>query len=207
VTEADLRYGIFLMPDAKTSAAVSTITRLVRSQFGLVSADRFPPHVTLAGSLPLIVDETQLATTLAEVTANHLSVAIYNSGVRRLGDAAVVFDVHHDASGHPNTALIDLAQDVTTAVRPLLARRAGLPPDVRSHGDWRGHLSLASHDLVGRPDLRNEVEAFIRDLDQPYPPSFQASRVVIYRLQHPNWSGSWWHSFEWTYVRTVELGN
>jgi hypothetical protein len=47
----DIRYGVFLMPDAKTSAAVASITGFVRAQFGLVSAKRFPPHVTLAGSL------------------------------------------------------------------------------------------------------------------------------------------------------------
>jgi hypothetical protein len=207
VTEATVRYGVFLMPDAKTSAAVTTITRLLRAQFGLVSADRFPPHVTLAGSLPLAVEEPQLITILARLTAGHPTLPMYNRGLQRLGDAAVVFDVHHDASGRPNTALINLAQDVTTAVRPLLARSSGLPPDVQGRSDWRGHLSLASHDLIGQPDLRNEVEAFIRDLDQPYPPSFQASKVILYRLQHPNWSGSWWRDFEWTYIRTFDLGN
>jgi hypothetical protein len=44
----------------RTSAAVTTITGLARAQFGLVSAGAFPPHVTLAGSLPLRVDEDEL---------------------------------------------------------------------------------------------------------------------------------------------------
>ena len=56
----DIRYGVFLMPDAKTSAAMASITGFVRAQFGLVSAKRFPPHVTLAGSLPIAVGEEDL---------------------------------------------------------------------------------------------------------------------------------------------------
>ena len=40
----DARYGVFLTPDAKTSAAVTTITSLVQAQFGLVSAGRLPGH-------------------------------------------------------------------------------------------------------------------------------------------------------------------
>jgi SAM-dependent methyltransferase len=44
----DVRYGVFLTPDARTSAAVTTISGFIRAQFGLVSAGAFPPHVTLA---------------------------------------------------------------------------------------------------------------------------------------------------------------
>ena len=40
--EDDARCGVFLTPDAKTSAAVTTITSLVQAQFGLVSAGRLP---------------------------------------------------------------------------------------------------------------------------------------------------------------------
>jgi hypothetical protein len=39
-----------------------------------------------------------------------------SSGSRRLGDAAVIFDVHRVASGEPKATLIDLAADVTNAV-------------------------------------------------------------------------------------------
>lgn len=49
----DVRYGVSLTPDAKTSAAVTSITGFVRAQFGPESAQRVPSHVTLVGSLPL----------------------------------------------------------------------------------------------------------------------------------------------------------
>jgi hypothetical protein len=44
------RYGVFLTPDPATCAAVSTVTGLIRAQYGFVSAAAFPPHATLAGS-------------------------------------------------------------------------------------------------------------------------------------------------------------
>jgi hypothetical protein len=63
----DARYGVFLTPDAKTSAAVTNITSFVQAQFGLVSARRFPPHVTLAGNLPLAVGESELFAVVGSV--------------------------------------------------------------------------------------------------------------------------------------------
>jgi hypothetical protein len=140
----DIRYGVFLMPDAKTSAAVASITGFVRAQFGLVSAKRFP-HVTLAGSLPIAVGEEDLLDVVNGVAGRHVPFEIWNSGIRRLGDAAVIFDVHRVASGVPNAALIDLAADVTNAVQPLLRPVDSLAADIRGRESWRGHLSLASH--------------------------------------------------------------
>ena len=180
----DIRYGVFLMPDAKTSAAVASITGFVRAQFGLVSAKRFPPHVTLAGSLPIAVGEEDLLEVVNGVAGRHVPFEIWNSGIRRLGDAAVVFDVHRAASGEPNAALIDLAVDVADAVQPLLR-----PVD-----------SLAA-------DLRDEVEVFIRQLDIAHPSSFPAQLVAVFRLHHQNWSGPWWTSFRWEHLRSFRLGD
>jgi hypothetical protein len=68
----EIRYGVFLMPDAKTSAAVTSITGFVRAQFGLVSATRFPPHVTLAGSLPIAVGEDDFLEAVHGVAGRHV---------------------------------------------------------------------------------------------------------------------------------------
>lgn len=203
---ADLRYGVFLMPDAKTSAAVTSITGFVRAQFGLVSAQRFPPHVTLVGSLPLSVSERELLEAVAAVVRRYVPFEVHNSGVRRLGDAAVVFDVHHDYAGEPSTALIDLAADMAATVRPLLRSVGSLAADIRGREDWQGHLSLASHELLDRADLRDEVESFIDQLDTPYPSKFIATTVTVYRLHHPSWSGPWWTTFWWEHLRSFRLG-
>ena len=200
----DARYGVFLLPDAKTSAAVTSVTNLVRAQFGLVSADRFPPHVTLAGSLPLGVGEGRLLEVVGSVVAAHRPFPVHNRGIDQLGDS-VVFDVHDTPDGQPNTALVDLAAGLTRELQPLLAATDALPADLYRPGRWRGHVSLASHELSVRPDLRADVERFVRQLQTPYPSSFAGTMVAVYRLRHPDWRGAWWTDFTWEYGRSFHL--
>jgi hypothetical protein len=60
LVENQFRFGVFLRPDPKTCAAVTQITGQLRAQYGLISAGAFPPHVTLAGSLPVVVPLAEL---------------------------------------------------------------------------------------------------------------------------------------------------
>lgn len=203
----EVRYGVFLVPDGRTSAAVTDITGYVQAQFGLVSAHRFPPHLTLAGSLPLAVDEADLLAAVDAVAARHRPFRLVNRGVRRILGAALVFEVHHGRDGQPNAPLLDLAADVNDAVRPLLRPTELLPADVHDRQTWFGHLSLASHELFERADLRDEVEDFVDQLAVPYPETFLATRVAVYRQHHPDWSDGWWTSFTWEHVRSFRLGD
>jgi 2'-5' RNA ligase superfamily len=199
----DVRYGVFLTPDARTSAAVTTITGLVRAQFGLVSAGAFPPHVTLAGSLPLQVGEDELVSAVRAVVARQPPFEVQNYGIARLGDS-VVYDVH-ELDGAPNAHLTALVGDLGPVLRPLLRPSADLPPDLRSGDEWRGHLSLASHELFGQADLGAEVEAFVRDLDVPCPSRFAATIVTVYRFLDTTWAGAWWTTLRWERVTSVRF--
>ena len=201
----EVRYGVFLTPDARTSAAITTITGFVRAQLGLVSAGAFPPHVTLAGSLPLRVGEDELLAAVADVVRQRPSFEIQNSGIALLGES-VVYDVH-DIDGTPNASLISLVGDLEPVLRPLLRPSTGLPPDLRTSGDWRGHLSLASHELHGQPDLRAEVEAFVRDLDLPCPSRFAATAVTVYRFVTRAWTGTWWTTLCWERITSFGLSH
>lgn len=201
----DLRYGVFLRPDARTSAAVTAITTFVRAQFGLVSAGAFPPHVTLAGSLPLAISEERLATLVADVAREFRPITVQNNGIARLGES-VVFDIHH-LDGSPNRALVELAARVNAVVRPVLRTATGLAPDVLDGDRWRGHLSLASHELAGQPELGAEVDAFIRDLPVPYPERFDVTTLTIYRLHNRHWRPGWWTTFRWERIGSVGLGD
>jgi hypothetical protein len=201
----DVRYGVFLVPDARTSAAVTDITTYLRAQFGFVSAGRFPPHVTLAGSLPIAVGEPDLLTAVREVADRHAPIRLTNHGVHRLGDA-LVFDVHRSNAGHPNQPLLDLVTDISAAVRPLLRLTDGQPADIRDRQSWRGHLSLASHELAeGDDDLRDEVREFIDQLAVPHPTSSRSVRLAVYRLHHPDWFTGWWASFWWEHIQSFLL--
>lgn len=201
----DVRYGVFLLPDAKTSAAVTTITGSLRAQFGVVSAGRFPPHITLAGSLPLRVSEADLTAVVREVAGRHSPTPVTNAGVKQLWGSVVAFDVHANGCGRPNVALVDLAVDTIDVVRPLLRPTPHLAADLHPREDWHGHISLASHELADRPELRDEVELFVRLLDTPYPDHFTAARLAVYRFHHRDWTGDWWTDFSWEFVCAYAL--
>lgn len=202
----DVRHGTFLLPDARTSAAVTRITTYLRAQFGFVSAGRFPPHVTLAGSLSLAVAETELVAVVRAVASRHQPVAMVNAGPQQLWESVLAFDVHHDVDGMPNAGLVDLAVDVMEAVRPLLTPSEHLPADVHDRADWYGHLSLARHDLFDRPERLNLIEQFVHELAEPFPEHFEASRLGVFRFHHADWTGTWWTDFRWELVELVELG-
>src|SRR4051812_19334394 len=153
------RYGVFLRPDPLTCAAVTQITAQLRAQYGLVSANAFPPHATLAGSLP-IADPAELVTALSRLFAGVTPFPVANAGLVRMW-GGLVYAIH-DVFGAPNVALVNLAAAVQSTVRPLLSDVAPGEPeaDLSTPGEWVAHLSLASHDLAERPDLLDEVDEY-----------------------------------------------
>lgn len=199
--EVFTRFGVFLRPDPATCAAVTTVTGQLRAQYGLVSAGAFPPHVTLAGSLPVTRHEAELVAVLDAVMGSTAAFPVRNRGVSRLG-SVLVYDVHR-LGDQPNQLLVDLAAAVDAAVRPLLTEPpAGqLPADVHDPERWRGHVSLATHELITRPELLAEVEAYVHGLGVAVPASFTADTVGLYRFHHRNWTGAWWEDMSWEYVR------
>lgn len=206
-SHVDVRHAVFLLPDARTSAAVTRITTYLRARYGFVSAGRFPPHVTLAGSLPLAVSEADLVAAVRDVASGHRAVPMVNSGVRRLWDSVLASDVHADGSGHADLPLVDLGVDVMEMARQRLRPAGDLPADVHERNEWHGHLSLASHDLHGQRELLHRVEHFVADLGEPVPGDFLASELGVFRLSHPSWMGDWWTDFTWQLVDLVELGS
>jgi 2'-5' RNA ligase superfamily len=201
-----VRYGVFVRPDPVTCAAVTRITAQLRAQYGLLSAGAFPPHATLAGSLPLARGSEALLAAISDVLLPAEAVEVRNAGLRRL-DGGLVFAIDDDVAGSPTGPLADLAAAVSAAARPRLAHvpPGQLPADVHPPGTWIGHLSLASHDLVARPDLMEEVEAYVRELCVEYPTRFCADIVAVYCFEHPSWTGAWWRDMQWRHLRSWRL--
>jgi hypothetical protein len=200
-----IRYGVFLRPDPATCAAVTQITGQLRAQYGLISAGAFPPHVTLAGSLPLAAPESTLIEALTRALENLPAFPVSNAGIRRLFDTTLAFDVA-DHQGRANPDLISLAERIDQAVRPLLEPEpTGLAPDLYGVDRWHPHLSLASHEMVDRDDLVEEVEAYVRGLPFTAPTRFGAEFVGLYRFFHPNWTGAWWRDLRWEHVGSWTL--
>ncbi|WP_440695785.1 2'-5' RNA ligase family protein [Clavibacter nebraskensis] len=198
------RYGIYLRPDARTCRAVTVVTDQLRAQYGIVSAGAFPPHATLIGSQPFGRDEDRVIDAVTELLADRPAFPVHNAGVRELG-LGYVYDVDRRPDGSQNADLLALAADIDRVVAPF--RRTMRSPELHEFdaARFRAHLSLASHDLAVRPDLHDEVGAFIRELDEPVPTGFVGDTVVMYRTASPDWSGRWWTTLTWEHVRTWTL--
>jgi 2'-5' RNA ligase superfamily len=200
------RYGVYLRPDPHTCQAVTAVTAQLRAQYGLVSAGAFPPHATLIGSQHVPGGEDDLVDALTTGLAGTSSFLVHNAGVRNQG-VGVVFDVHCLADGTTsNEELVNLAGVVDASAGPLVtpAPHPALPRFERA--TFHAHLSLASHDLYDRADLREEVQAYIRGLSVQHPATFVADTVTLYRTRSDDWAGRWWRSLTWTHVHTWRLG-
>ncbi|KJC64311.1 heme utilization protein [Agreia bicolorata] len=198
------RYGIYLRPDAKTCRAVTVVTDQLRAQYGLLSAGAFPPHATLVGSQPFGFNENEVIEAVTALLANREAFEVHNAGIRSQG-IGYVYDVSQNADGTVNDELVSLARDIDAAVEPLRRPMNNPLPNDFVPELFRGHLSLASHDLYVRPDLHEEVGEFIRELDVPVPASFAGRSVVMYRTASPDWSGRWWQTMTWEHVHSWVL--
>ena len=198
------RYGIYLRPDPKTCRAVTVITDQLRAQYGLLSAGAFPPHATLVGSQPFGFNENEVVAAVTALLANREAFEVHNAGIRAPG-IGYVYDVSQNADGTENEALVSLARDIEAAVEPLRRPMNNPLPNDFVPELFRGHLSLASHDLYERPDLRDEVGEFIRELEVPVPSGFAGRSVVMYRTASPDWSGRWWKTMTWEHVYSWQL--
>jgi hypothetical protein len=200
-----VRYGVYLRPDPATCWAVTQLTAAVRAQYGLVSAGAFPPHATLVGSQHLPVPAAAIVQAVSAALAGRTAFLVHNAGIRTLGDG-FIYDVHHGADGvTPNPELIELAAAVDKALTPLRAPVAHHRPVDYDPLTFRGHLSLASHELMERRDLAEEVGEYLRAVPVERPEHFRGDTVALYATASADWSGRWWRTLTWEHLHTWRL--
>jgi 2'-5' RNA ligase len=198
------RYGVYLRPDPQTCMAVTQLTDQLRAQYGLVSAGAFPPHATLVGSQHVDAPAADIVKAVSAGLAGRSAFPVHNAGIVSMGHG-YVYDVHHLPNGSPNSAFVELAAAVDAAVAPLVTPAPDPEPHLFDRERFRAHLSLASHDLMVRPDLAEEVGEFLRGL--PIEPSagFAGDTVALYRTRSDDWTGRWWSTLTWEHVHTWRL--
>jgi hypothetical protein len=199
------RYGVYLRPDPQTCMLVTQLTGQLRAQYGFVSAGAFPPHATLVGSQHLDATTSDIVKAVTKGLADQRAFTVHNSGIAKLG-FGFVYDVHHlaDAST-PNAAFVELAAAVDAAVAPLVTPAPDPEPHRFDRDRFRAHLSLASHDLLVRPDLAEEVGEYLRALPATPPAQFLGDTVALYRTRSDDWTGRWWTTLTWEHVHTWKL--
>lgn len=199
------RYGVYLRPDPATCAAVTAVTAQLRAQYGIVSAGAFPPHATLVGSQHITAAPEAIVAAVTEGIAGIEAFPVNNAGIRDLG-IGFVYDVHHECDGStPNRALVELAAAVDKAVAPLGTVAANPAEHRFDRAGFHAHLSLASHDLYERPDLRDEVGEYARALPVSHPGRFDGDTVTLYRTRSEDWAGRWWRTLTWEHLHTWRL--
>lgn len=205
----ELRYGIFLRPDPATCWAVTQVTGALRAQYGLVSAAAFPPHATLVGNLRTTAGEAELAGAVGAVLSTVRPIQVFNSGVQAMHEyGSTTYRYNIDLDEHaqmPNQALREVARRVKGAVLPLVAPAEHLYSTRVADYAYAGHLGLASHDLLIRPHLADEVGDFLTGLPLEPPVTFTARWYSLYRLQSPNWDGHWWKGMTWDHLTSWEV--
>ena len=192
MADARVHHGVFLRPDPRTCLAVTTVANQVRAQFGATSASAFPPHGTLGGSLPVGGRAPRLIAAPDRVLGDTAAFPVENRGVARMGDT-LIYDLHRRGDG-PNGPLRALAARIAEAVLPRLEEpdtgpEGGVGPVLFAPGRWHAHVSLASHDLFGRPELADEVQEYVDGLEVPVPRSFPGDHVALRRFTAPAWTG------------------
>ncbi|WP_202919018.1 2'-5' RNA ligase family protein [Saccharothrix deserti] len=199
------RYGVYLRPDPTTCAMVTAVTSQLRAQYGFVSAGAFPPHATLVGSQHINAPVEAIVEAVTDGIAGTSAFTVHNAGISGLG-VGLVYDVHHLADGTtPNQALVELAATVDKAVAPLVTPAPNPDEHRFDRATFRAHLSLASHDLFERPDLREEIEEYARGLPVEHPDRFTGDTVTLYRTRSDDWTGRWWRTLTWEHVHTWRL--
>ena len=197
-------YGVFLLPDPLTGRAITSITFNVQQQFGLVSAGKYPPHATLAGSVPIDAEPQTVAEALTPVIERHRPFPMHNAGIKKL-TSAIVYDMNTLPCGAHNQPLTDLALDINATLAPL---RGELPQKLVGpfHPEgFHAHMSLASHELMIRPELNEQVEAFIRAMPDTPPTDTIGEWVALYQFWSEDWQGNWWETLRWRQEHAWQL--
>jgi hypothetical protein len=199
------RWGVYLRPDPRTCAAVSTVTGQLNAQYGLVSAGAFPPHATLIGSQHVVAPAAEIVATLDAALAGKTAIEVHNAGIVPM-DQGYVYDLHHLADATtPNAEILTLGEAVDAALAPLVSPAPNPGPHDFDRDRYRAHLSLASHDLYQWPHLHDEVGEYLRALPVDPPDTFSGDTVALYRTASADWSGRWWRTLTWEHVHSWRL--
>lgn len=192
------RYGFYLRPDLAMSRAQSQMHRILRAQYGLVTAGLFMPHATIKGFFRSDAEVATMRARLDAAMAGWQPFTVYNNGVVAFGPRSIVISVRDLPDGSPNLPLFALQERAWEALAPLIHPDCDFSP-----GDPRGlagpnpfhpHLTLAMADL--RPELRDELLDFIQQGGLVGPAAFTADTCHLFRFE-AEWAGAWWATLRW----------
>ena len=201
------RYGLYLRPPAVISRIQSEIHELMKRQYGLVSAGAFPPHMTILGHVATRDDHQEVIDAATAAMDGVHAVRIFNRGLGATPGHGIGHIVGSLPNGDPNPALVDLFRRASQHLDPLRVPVEGeYKPGVRKEADFYGHMTLAAHDLTLRPELFDEVFAFLSELDIGARGEYICDTAALYVYEtNSGWDGKWWETMTWTLLKSFHL--
>lgn len=204
-----IRYGVFLRPPARLVADALRGYAVTGGLFGYRSANAYPPHVTLVGSIAPSVPEGVLVDAVDAALARRAAVRLATEGLTLSGGT-----VYYQFADAPGAAASGGVADLMGA---LLAAVAGLRhyhdddfTAARRRRDsperFKPHLSLISFDGAGSPELSAEALELLGELGLAGPAEELFEWVHLVRLHARDWSGPYWETLTWSVVRAWRLG-
>ena len=190
-----IRWGLYLRPDAHTCRDQAMIHDLLEHQYGLRAGGAFMPHATIKGFFLSPSPEANLVAALDPVLSSARSFPIHNGGPVRFGAATIVLDIQHRADGGNNDELTSLHTACLDALVPHIDPDCPNTPREALRERFHGHLTLAMADC---PDwLGDEVAAFIDDLRPIGSGDFPARYIHLFAFSSADWGGRWWDTLRW----------
>ena len=190
-----VRWGLYLRPDARTCRDQAMIHDLLERQYGLRAGGAFMPHATIKGFFLSHSSEAELVAALDPVLTMARSFPVHNAGPVRFGPGTVVLDIQHRRDGSTNDELTTFHTACLDALTPHIAPDCPNTPREAVRDRFHGHLTLSMADC---PEwLGDEVAAFIDDLRPIGSDDFPARHIHLYAFTSADWGGQWWDSLRW----------
>jgi 2'-5' RNA ligase len=205
------RYGIFLRPSPELARVSLRAYEVVTSQFGLTAAAKYPPHITVIGSIPLSGTEADLIDAIDKVMAGQRAIAVHIAGLVAKIGYAVGYELNHLADGSPNLALRELYESLRTTTAGARGhvstdRQADKRLANEAADKFKAHLTVVGHDAADNPDLLPEIKAFLGALPEiQAPPEDVLDTVSLFRFTSADWTGRYWESMSWTLLRSWSM--
>lgn len=205
-----IRYGTLLRPTSGLLADALRSYAVAEQVYGFHSANVYPPHVSLVGSIAPSVSEDVIVNAIADSLRGRRPVCLASDGLRLDGGAIQYQFSDADASAkEQGRGVADLMGGILDAVSGLRHFHDGdLTAAMRrldSPERFRPHLSIVSFDGAKTPELSAEMLELLLEMGFGGPVVETFDLVHLLRFHALDWSGSYWATMTWSIVKTWRL--
>ena len=190
-----VRWGLYLRPDARTCRDQAQVHDLLERQFGLRAGGAFMPHATIKGFFLSSSSEDELVAALDPVLSRAMAFPVHNRGPIPYGVGSVVLDIQRRADGANNDALTAFHTACLDALLPHIHPDCPNTPREAVRDRFHGHLTLCMADCPAW--LSDEVGAFIGELTPIGSSDFPARHLHLFAFTSADWAGAWWETLRW----------